>query len=96
MAGICFWLIMFPIDAIKSRIQVFKPTVTVPKYTLQIIRNEGIVKVESNHFSKLIFILQGFLTLYTGLLPTLIRTFFATGALFITYEQVRLVLHRAF
>ncbi|CAF1485329.1 unnamed protein product, partial [Adineta ricciae] len=69
MAGICFWLIMFPIDAIKSRIQVFKPTVTFPKYTLQIIRNEG------------------FLALYTGLLPTLIRTFVATGALFITYEH---------
>ena len=96
MAGICFWLIMFPIDAIKSRIQVFKPTVTFQKYTLQIIKNEGRILFESNYLSKRAFILQGFLALYTGLLPTLIRTFVATGALFITYEQVRLFLHRAF
>ncbi|CAF4441525.1 unnamed protein product, partial [Adineta steineri] len=36
-----------------------------------------------------------FLALYAGLLPTLIRTFLATGTLFITYEQVRSILHRA-
>jgi hypothetical protein len=41
MAGICFWIFMFPIDAIKSRIQVFKPNMNAMKYTLQIIRNEG-------------------------------------------------------
>ncbi|CAF5123956.1 unnamed protein product, partial [Rotaria sp. Silwood1] len=40
MAGICFWIVMFPIDAVKSRIQVFKPKMNFPKYTLQIIRNE--------------------------------------------------------
>ncbi|UJR22006.1 hypothetical protein I4U23_025073 [Adineta vaga] len=77
MAGICFWLIMFPVDAIKSRIQVFKPKLNFSKYTMEIIKNEG------------------FLTLYAGLLPTLIRTFFATGTLFITYEQVRSLLHHA-
>jgi hypothetical protein len=41
MAGVCFWLIMFPVDAIKSRIQVFKPNMSFPKYTLEIIKNEG-------------------------------------------------------
>jgi len=41
MAGICFWIFMFPIDAIKSRIQVFQPNMGVMKYTLQVIRNEG-------------------------------------------------------
>jgi hypothetical protein len=41
MAGICFWIVMFPIDAIKSRIQVFQPNMGVMKYTIQIIRNEG-------------------------------------------------------
>ncbi|CAF1358153.1 unnamed protein product [Adineta steineri] len=77
MAGICFWIIMFPIDAIKSRIQVFNPKINFVKYTLNIIKHEG------------------FLALYAGLLPTLIRTFLATGTLFITYEQVRSILHRA-
>ena len=41
MAGICFWIVMFPIDAIKSRIQVFKPDLNAMEYTLQIVRNEG-------------------------------------------------------
>lgn len=41
MAGICFWMFMFPIDAIKSRIQVFKPNMTAMQYTLHIVRNEG-------------------------------------------------------
>jgi hypothetical protein len=41
MAGVCFWLIMFPVDAIKSRIQVFKPNMSFQKYTLEIIKNEG-------------------------------------------------------
>lgn len=41
MAGICFWIIMFPIDAIKSRIQVFKPNLSFSKYTFEIIKNEG-------------------------------------------------------
>ncbi|CAF0745396.1 unnamed protein product [Rotaria sordida] len=78
MAGICFWIFMFPIDAIKSRIQVLKPNMNIMKYTIKLIRHEG------------------FTTLYTGLLPTLIRSFFATGALFMTYEQVQSFLRRAF
>ncbi len=41
MAGVCFWVVMFPVDVVKSRIQVFKPTLTFPAYTLEIIRNEG-------------------------------------------------------
>jgi hypothetical protein len=41
MAGIFFWIFMFPMDAIKSRIQVFTPNISIIKYTLQVIRNEG-------------------------------------------------------
>ncbi|CAF1377021.1 unnamed protein product [Didymodactylos carnosus] len=74
MAGITFWIIMYPCDVIKSRQQVFTTNKSFLNYTLTIIRNEGLV------------------TLYSGLMPTLIRTFFATGALFITYEKVRLLL----
>jgi hypothetical protein len=91
MAGICFWTIMFPIDAVKTRIQVFKPDISFPKYTLQIIRNEG-NSIRPN--KQLKYCVLGFTTLYAGLLPTLIRTFLATGTLFITYEQTRLLLHR--
>jgi len=71
MAGIAFWIIMYPCDVIKSRQQVLTTNKSFLNYTLTIIRNEGLA------------------TLYSGLTPTLIRTFFATGALFITYEKVR-------
>ncbi|CAF3954802.1 unnamed protein product [Adineta steineri] len=71
MAGVCFWIVMYPVDVVKSRIQVFEPSLNFPKYTLEIIRNEG------------------FMAMYAGLFPTLIRTFVATGTLFITYEQTR-------
>lgn len=59
MAGICFWLIMFPIDAIKSRIQVFKPNTSFLKYTLEIIKNEG--KIYFLNTQTIIFISQVFL-----------------------------------
>ena len=35
---------------------------------------------------------EGVLTLYRGLLPTMIRSFPANGALFITYEYTRTLL----
>ena len=37
---------------------------------------------------------EGALALYNGLLPTLIRTFPATGALFIAYETSRELMRR--
>ena len=76
MAGVCFWVITYPIDAVKTRTQVFKTEMSFLKYTSEIIKNEGIM------------------ALYAGLFPTLIRTFLATGTLFITYEQVRSLLQR--
>jgi solute carrier family 25 ornithine transporter 2/15 len=93
MAGICFWMLMFPIDSIKSRIQVFQPNMSTMKYTLEIIKNEG--NQDLINIKKIIrLFISGFLALYAGLFPTLLRTFFATGTLFITYEQVQLLLHR--
>lgn len=41
MAGICFWIFMFPIDSLKSRIQVLKPNKTIIDYTIHILRHEG-------------------------------------------------------
>ena len=35
------------------------------------------------------------MVLYAGLFPTLVRTFIATGTLFITYEQTRYLLPNA-
>ena len=68
----------------------------VVKYTLEIIKKEGTSSMLIDWFGiiHVSYALVGFSTLYAGLLPTLIRTFFATGALFITYEHVQGFLRR--
>ncbi|XP_036022656.1 mitochondrial ornithine transporter 1 isoform X2 [Onychomys torridus] len=72
--GICLWLAVYPVDCIKSRIQVLsmsgKQTGLVRTF-LSIVKNEGIT------------------ALYSGLKPTMIRAFPANAALFLAYEYSR-------
>ncbi|XP_029458628.1 mitochondrial ornithine transporter 1 [Rhinatrema bivittatum] len=79
--GISLWLIVFPVDCIKSRIQVLSMAGKQAGFmgTLaSIVRNEGI------------------LALYSGLKPTLIRAFPANGALFVAYEYSRKMMMKQF
>ncbi|XP_068121139.1 mitochondrial ornithine transporter 1-like [Hyperolius riggenbachi] len=72
--GIALWLAVYPIDCVKSRIQVLSITGKQAGFMgtfASIVRNEGI------------------LALYSGLSPTLIRAFPANGALFLAYEYSR-------
>ncbi|XP_056417986.1 mitochondrial ornithine transporter 1-like [Hyla sarda] len=72
--GISLWLVVFPVDCVKSRIQVLSMTGKQAGFIrtfLKILRSEGIV------------------ALYSGLKPTLIRAFPANGALFVAYEYSR-------
>uniref|UniRef100_A0A1A8FLA1 Solute carrier family 25 (Mitochondrial carrier, ornithine transporter) member 15a n=1 Tax=Nothobranchius korthausae TaxID=1143690 RepID=A0A1A8FLA1_9TELE len=72
--GACLWLVVYPIDCVKSRIQVYSLAGIQEgfmKTFLGIVRNEGIT------------------ALYSGLTPTMIRTFPANGALFLAYEFSR-------
>ncbi|KAM3935989.1 mitochondrial ornithine transporter 1-like [Leptodactylus fuscus] len=72
--GIALWLAVYPIDCIKSRIQVLSITGKQAGFMgtfSSIVKNEGI------------------LALYSGLKPTLIRAFPANGALFLAYEYSR-------
>lgn len=72
--GACLWLVVFPIDCVKTRIQVLSLTgkqAGFMKTFMSIIRT------------------QGFTSLYSGLTPTMIRTFPANGALFLAYEASR-------
>lgn len=62
------WVVIFPIDLIKTNVQVQK-------------RDEGIIQL-----AKLTYREQGFLGMYRGLTPTVVRTFPATGVLFMVYE----------
>ncbi|XP_053561008.1 mitochondrial ornithine transporter 1 [Bombina bombina] len=72
--GICLWLVVFPVDCVKSRIQVLSMTGKQAGFIgtfVTILRKEGV------------------LALYSGLKPTLIRAFPANGALFVAYEYSR-------
>lgn len=72
--GACLWLVVFPIDLVKSRIQVYSLTG----------RQEGFMKT-----FRTIVRQEGVAALYSGLTPTMIRTFPANGALFLAYEFSR-------
>ncbi|XP_076867719.1 solute carrier family 25 member 15b [Brachyhypopomus gauderio] len=72
--GACLWLVVFPMDCVKSRIQVMSLTST----------QEGFLKTFMH-----IFRTEGVRALYSGLTPTMIRTFPANGALFLAYEASR-------
>ncbi|XP_078513375.1 mitochondrial ornithine transporter 1-like [Lissotriton helveticus] len=79
--GVALWLIVFPVDCIKSRIQVMsmsgKQTGFLKTFA-SVVRNEGVF------------------ALYSGLKPTLIRAFPANGALFVAYEYSRKLMMKHF
>ncbi|XP_030296672.1 solute carrier family 25 member 15a [Sparus aurata] len=72
--GACLWLVVYPIDCTKSRIQVHALTG----------RQAGFIKTLTG-----IIRTEGLTALYSGLTPTMIRTFPANGALFLAYELSR-------
>lgn len=79
--GGCLWLLVYPMDCVKSRIQVMSMTskqVGFFKTLLTIARTEGVR------------------ALYSGLTPTMVRTFPANGALFLGYEASRKLMMKQF
>ncbi|KAE8627224.1 hypothetical protein XENTR_v10006911 [Xenopus tropicalis] len=81
VGGISLWLVVFPVDCVKSRIQVLSMTGKQAGFLStfgRILRNEGVM------------------ALYSGLKPTLIRAFPANGALFVAYEYSRKVMMKQF
>ncbi|XP_057255989.1 mitochondrial ornithine transporter 1 [Pezoporus wallicus] len=72
--GSCLWIAVYPVDCVKSRIQVLsmagKQTGFMGTF-VTVVRTEGV------------------LALYSGLKPTMIRAFVANGALFLAYEYSR-------
>ncbi|KAG9329162.1 hypothetical protein JZ751_024321, partial [Albula glossodonta] len=74
IGGAFFWLAVYPIDSVKSRIQVLSMNGKQAGFLqtlLSIIRAEGIP------------------ALYSGLTPTVLRAFPSNGALFLAYELTR-------
>ncbi|XP_078401394.1 mitochondrial ornithine transporter 1-like isoform X2 [Cetorhinus maximus] len=72
--GACLWIAVYPIDCVKSRIQVLSMA--------------GQQTGFFTTFRK-ILIKEGFKAIYSGLTPTMIRAFPANGALFLAYELSR-------
>ncbi|XP_071780837.2 solute carrier family 25 member 15a [Centroberyx gerrardi] len=79
--GACLWLAVYPIDCVKSRIQVYSLAG----------RQEGFIKTFMGIIRN-----EGFSPLYSGLTPTMIRTFPANGALFLAYELSRKMMMERF
>ncbi|XP_068104022.1 mitochondrial ornithine transporter 1-like [Hyperolius riggenbachi] len=74
VGGACFWLSVYPVDSVKSRIQVHSMVSHQGRFLpslLNILRTEGIF------------------TLYSGLMATVIRAFPANAALFLAYEMTK-------
>ncbi|XP_056091908.1 solute carrier family 25 member 15b [Rhinichthys klamathensis goyatoka] len=81
LGGACLWLVVYPMDCVKSRIQVMSMT----------SRQSGFFKTFMH-----IFRTEGVRALYSGLTPTMIRTFPANGALFLGYEASRKIMMAQF
>ncbi|KAM9332932.1 solute carrier family 25 member 15b [Pholidichthys leucotaenia] len=79
--GACLWLVVYPMDCVKSRIQVMSmmgKQAGFLKTFITITRTEGVR------------------ALYSGLTPTMVRTFPANGALFLGYEASRKLMMKQF
>uniref|UniRef100_A0A8D0GF18 Mitochondrial ornithine transporter 1 n=1 Tax=Sphenodon punctatus TaxID=8508 RepID=A0A8D0GF18_SPHPU len=74
IGGACFWLSVYPIDSVKSRIQV-----------LSMAGRQGGFLFSFLHILRT----EGFMALYCGLMPTVIRALPSNGALFLSYEMTR-------
>ncbi|KAF7668211.1 hypothetical protein LDENG_00026130 [Lucifuga dentata] len=79
--GACLWLVCYPIDCVKSRIQVYSLAG----------RQQGFMKTFLGIIHN-----EGFGALYSGLTPTMIRSFPANGALFLAYELSRKMMMEKF
>lgn len=80
VGGLCLWTAIFPADVVKSRIQASQ----AGNIDQSLIRN-----------TITIFKNEGFLALYSGLLPTVVRTIPSTAVLFLVYESSKHLLHTA-
>ncbi len=96
VAGVTLWTIIFPFDVIKSRQQVWRKK-TIPRICRPVRAKpqifitpppdqvSGSTAPMFRTFAD-IYKREGLSALYSGLAPTVLRTFPATGALFFAYE----------
>lgn len=73
VGGVSLWVVIYPIDLIKTNVQVQK-------------RDESLKSLKNLLLDT--YRGQGISGLYRGLTPTVLRTFPATGVLFTVYELI--------
>ncbi|KAM9326536.1 mitochondrial ornithine transporter 1-like [Gastrophryne carolinensis] len=74
VGGACFWISVYPVDSVKSRIQVLSMASQQKGFLLSLLH---ILRTE------------GLFTLYSGLMPTVVRAFPSNAALFLAYEMTK-------
>jgi solute carrier family 25 (mitochondrial ornithine transporter) member 2/15 len=75
LGGVSLWTVIYPADVVKSRFQIDSKS--------------DLAKGGFLNALKTILVNEGIAKLYSGLGPTIIRSFFATGALFVTVEETK-------
>ena len=75
LAGVGYWIVIFPLDLVKSRIQV--DDIKNPKY-------KGVFDCIKQSYKE-----GGIKTFYKGLSPSLFRAFPANAVTFATFEVVK-------
>ena len=73
LGGVSFWISIFPADVVKSRVQIDSQS--------------ALAKQSFPRALLTIFKTEGIAKLYSGLGPTVVRSFLATGALFVAVSQ---------
>ena len=107
--GGCLWLVVYPFDCVKSRIQVmsmtgkqagfFKTFMTIARAEGRWTREFGCLAFSFCYQSErnlCCFHCSGVRALYSGLTPTMVRTFPANGALLLGYEASRKLMMKQF
>lgn len=82
LGGVSFWVSVFPADVVKSRVQIESHGELAKQGFVGALRT--------------ILVKEGISRLYSGLMPTIVRSFFATGALFVTVEESKKFMKQLF
>ena len=109
VAGVCFWSSIFPMDVVKSRIQVGTALSCVVLHcgvqvrgarggavtvARQILKTEGAPALYRGQMVRQVHNMTS--SVSTGLAPALVRTFPANAALFLAYENSKRYLSEVF